>query len=562
MGKAYFYARRQVSISSQNIHIDDAEKEVKDFINSIEISKYELNKIYCLSVERIGEKNSVIFQAQLDILNDSIFVDRVIKRIQQEKKKGAYILNDELTKLSNILLASNNDYMKERFLDVNDIKNRVIRNMKRDKLFSKVEEESIIFAHELTPADTILFSKRKVKGYATDTGGTTSHTAIISRALRVPAVVGMKTISKNVSTGDFVIINGFDGEVIINPQEETISRYRLKREEFIHHESRLIETINLPCETLDKKSVEISANIEFIEEVEFLVNCGHCGIGLYRTEHLFMSKGDYPSEAEQIEEYMHIANVTFPKNVTLRTFDLGGDKVLPTSVKEINPNLGWRGIRISLDRTDIFKIQLRAMLLSSVKKNIKVMFPMISSLDEVRKAKEILNEVKTELNNQGAVFDNDIKTGIMVEIPSAFVLADDLAKEVDFFSVGTNDLTQYMLAVDRGNELISGMYQQLHPAIIRALKAIVSSAHSNNITVSICGEMASIPIAVPLLVGLGFDELSVNPGIFPEIKQIVRNINYADSKKLSEQVQTISTESELIKVLDKFLSEKVKDKLI
>ncbi|TRZ63879.1 phosphoenolpyruvate--protein phosphotransferase [bacterium] len=408
----------------------------------------------------------------------------------------------------------------------------------------------------------MLFSKRKVKGYATDTGGTTSHTAIISRALRVPAVVGMKTISKNVSTGDFVIINGFDGEVIINPQEKTISRYRLKREEFIHHESRLIETINLPCETLDKKSVEISANIEFIEEVEFLVNCGHCGIGLYRTEHLFMSKGDYPSEAEQIEEYMHIANVTFPKNVTLRTFDLGGDKVLPTSVKEINPNLGWRGIRISLDRTDIFKIQLRAMLLSSVKKNIKVMFPMISSLDEVRKAKEILNEVKTELNNQGAVFDNDIKTGIMVEIPSAFVLADDLAKEVGFFSVGTNDLTQYMLAVDRGNELISGMYQQLHPAIIRALKAIVSSAHSNNITVSICGEMASIPIAVPLLVGLGFDELSVNPGIFPEIKQIVRNINYADSKKLSEQVQTISTESELIKVLDKFLSEKVKDKLI
>jgi phosphoenolpyruvate-protein phosphotransferase (PTS system enzyme I) len=552
ISKAYLYTRRQVSISHHEISENEIEKEIEEFENSIAISKKELKKIYDLSVDRIGEENSKIFQAQLDILNDGIFIDTVLKRIKKDKRTSGFIFHDEISKLANVLLAAKDDYMKERYSDITDVKNRVIRNMRREKLVSKVDENSIIFAHELTPADTILFSKRKVQGYATDTGGTTSHTAIISRALRIPAVVGMKVISKHILTGDTVIIDGFEGTVILHPQEETIEKYKVKLSKFQIEQTRFNKFVDLPCETLDKKKIEITSNIDFIEEVDFIENCGHCGIGLYRTEHLFMSKGDFPTEAEQIEEYTHIANVTFPRAVTIRTFDLGGDKVLPTTIKENNPNLGWRGIRICLDRVDIFKTQLRAILLSSTKKNIRIMYPMISSLDEVRKAKIILEEVKAELDKKGAFYDKDIQVGIMVEVPSVFMLADDFAKEVDFFSVGTNDLTQYLLAVDRGNELISGMYQQLHPAVIRALKWIIDKAHNNKIKVSICGELGSMVLAVPLLVGMGIDEISVNPSVFPEIKQIVRGISFKDAKKLTEKIITLPTENEIFKEVENF----------
>lgn len=552
ISKAYLYTRRQVSISHHEISDSETDKEIEQFRNAIEISQKELNKIYSLSVERIGEENSRIFQAQLDILNDNIFIETVLSRIKKEKRTSGYIFHDEISKLANVLLTAKDDYMKERFSDIVDVKNRVIRNMKREKLVSKVDENSIIFAHELTPADTILFSKRKVQGYATDTGGTTSHTAIISRALRIPAVVGMKVISKHILTGDTVIIDGYEGIVVLNPRDETIEKYKEKLSKYKLEQTKFEKYVDLPCQTLDKRKIEITSNIDFIEEVDFIQNCGHCGIGLFRTEHLFMSKGEFPTEAEQIEEYTHIANVTFPKTVTIRTFDLGGDKVLPTAVKESNPNLGWRGIRICLDREEIFKTQLRAILLSSAKKNIKIMYPMISSLDEVRKAKKILNEVKSELDNRGALYDKSIKVGIMVEVPSAFILADEFAKEVDFFSVGTNDLTQYLLAVDRGNELISGMYQQLHPSVLRALKWTIDKAHNNNIKVSICGELGSMLLAIPILVGMGIDEISVNPSVFPEIKQIVRGINYKDAKVLAEKVLTLSTEAEICGAVEVF----------
>jgi phosphotransferase system enzyme I (PtsI) len=552
ISKAYLYTRRQVSISHHEISESDTEKEIIEFQNAIEISNKELNKIYNLSLERVGEENSKIFQAQLDILSDHFFIERVIKRIRQEKRTSGFIFHDEISKLANILLTAKDEYMKERYSDITDVKNRVIRNMKREKLVSKVDENSIIFAHELTPADTILFSKRKVQGYATDTGGTTSHTAIISRALRIPAVVGMKVISKHVLTGDTVIIDGFEGTIILHPREETIEKYKEKLIRFEIEQTKFSKSVDLPCETLDNKKIEITSNIDFIEEVDFIQNCGHCGIGLYRTEHLFMAKGEFPTEAEQIEEYTHIANVTFPKTVTIRTFDLGGDKVLPTTIKESNPYLGWRGIRISLDRTEIFKTQLRAILLSSAKKNIKIMYPMISSLDEVRKAKTILDEVKADLDKKGAFYDKEIQVGIMVEVPSVFMLADEFAKEADFFSIGTNDLTQYLLAVDRGNELISGLYRQLHPAVIRALKWITEKAHKNKIKVSICGELGSMILAIPILVGMGIDEISVNPSVFPEIKQTVRGIKYSDSKKLVEKVISYSTEIEICREIENF----------
>ncbi|MBS1493444.1 MAG: phosphoenolpyruvate--protein phosphotransferase [Bacteroidetes bacterium] len=557
IGHAYVYTRNQIKINSGNIADGDVEKELDEFKKAIDFSVKELNKIYAISKERIGEKKSQIFDAQLEILNDKYFLEGVVKRIIGEKRTAGYIFDDEISKLGKILLAAEDEYMKERFSDINDVKNRVIRNMKREKLVSKVEENSIIVAHELTPADTILFSKRKVQGYITDVGGITSHAAIISRALRVPAVVGMKNISHAVTTGELIIIDGYDGVVIRHPKNDTIENYVTKLAEYKEYERKLFEVIDLPSETLDGKKIEVTANIEFDEEIDFVTTYAHCGIGLYRTEHLFIEKGDFPSEKEQIEEYTHIANVTHPNSVTIRTYDIGGDKLLPTSHKEANPFLGWRGIRICLDRVEIFKEQLRAILVASAKKNVKIMFPMISSIPEIREARKILKEVKKELSEQKIPYDKNIPVGMMIEVPSAVFLAEEFAKEVDFFSIGTNDLVQYILAVDRGNELISDLFKEFHPAVLRAISKIVTAAHKNDITVSVCGEMASNPLASAVLIGLGVDELSVTPNVFPKIKQIIRTINHKEIKAFSKELITLSSEQEIKMKLNLFYKEKI-----
>ena len=557
IGKAYIYSRSTFEIDTQILNEGDVEKELLEFDNAIELSKKELNKIRALSYEKIGENNSLIFDAQLDILNDKFFFNNVNQRIQNEKRTASYIFDDEITKLSHMLVNSKDEYLKDRFNDLKDIRNRVFRNLKKEKLVSKVEENSIIIGHELSPADTILFSKRKVQGYASDKGGLTSHAAIISRALRVPAVVGMKDISKKINSGDLIIIDGLTGLIILNPSGETLLIYKKKLEELKEYEKKLKEILYLPSETSDNKLIELSANIEFDEEIDFIVNTGHCGIGLYRTEHLFLEAGDFPSEGRQIEEYTHIANVTYPNTVTIRTYDIGGDKLLPRSEKEDNPFLGWRGIRICLDRVDIFKEQLSALLRSSKEKNIKIMFPMISSVSEVIRAKEILNEVKTDLDGKEINFDRNIQIGIMIEVPSAYFLADELAREVDFFSIGTNDLIQYLLAVDRGNEYISNLFLEFHPAVIRALKKITDSAHRNNIKISVCGEMASNPLATAVLVGMGIDELSVSPSIFPEIKQLIRKISYGEAKELCDEILKFSNEKEIKALVTEYFNNKV-----
>ena len=563
IGKAYLYARKQVNINTMKISDEEVEAEIVLLKNAIEVSLKELNKIYDISLERIGEKNSKIFEAQIEIIKDTIFLDSILTRIREENRSAGFVFNDEIEKLGQIFLKAENNYMHERYADLIDVKNRVIRNMKRDKLVSKVEEDSIIFAHELSPADTILFSRRKVRGYATDTGGITSHTAIISRALRVPSVVGMKIISKQIISGETVIIDGFEGIIISNPTEQTIESYRKKQDEHKSHELLLVNIVNKPCETLDKKRVEITANIEFIEETEFLQNCGDCGIGLYRTEHLYMEKGDFPSIGEQIEDYTHISNITFPKKVTIRTYDLGGDKIFKeNNYKELNPYLGWRGIRMCLDKKDVFKAQLEALMISSSKKNIKIMLPMIGSVDEVRETKLLLKEVKKGLDEKGVYYDKNIQLGIMIEVPSAFVLAEELSKEADFFSIGTNDLIQYILAVDRGNNFISDLYQQFHPAVIRALQRIIDGGHKNKIKVSMCGEMASVPLAIPLLIGLGLDELSVIPSMFSEIKQIVRATKYTDAKIFAEEILTLPTEGQIKSKVTEFFNTKIKPQLL
>jgi len=552
ISKAYLYKKTSININYDILREDELVSEIEELINAIEISKRELNKIYELSVLKIGEENSRIFEAQISILNDKIFINSTIDRIRKEKRSASYIFNEEINKMGSMMLASNDEYMKERFLDVEDTKNRVIRNMKREKLFSKVEENSIIVAHQLTPADTILFNKRNVQGYITDTGGATSHAAIISRALRVPAVVGMKDISKNITTGEIIIIDGFEGIVITNPTDSSIDSYKKRMKKIKIEEEKLYDLKDLPCETIDNKKIVLTANIELDQEIDFTKDCGLEGIGLYRTEYLFLEKGNFPSEIEQIEEYTKISEVVEPNIVTIRTYDIGGDKVLPTSQKEDNPFLGWRGIRICLDKVNIFKEQLRAILVSSVRKNVRIMLPMISSLCEVRQSKKVLSEVKNELRDNKIPFDDNIKLGIMIEVPSACLLAEELAKEVDFFSIGTNDLIQYTLAVDRGNELISGMFREFHPAVLRMMKMVVDAAHKNNIKVSICGEMASISVAAPVLVGLGIDELSIIPSSFLEIKKIIRSMKYVEAKNLTEEILKMNTTDDVEKRIMEF----------
>jgi phosphoenolpyruvate-protein phosphotransferase (PTS system enzyme I) len=560
ISKAYHYAKNKVVIDDHILSQGEIEQELQDFDDAIALSLKELLKIYDLSKEKIGEENSRIFDAQIEILNDKFFIESVKEKIRHGDRTAAYIFNREIGMLTTALAASDDDYMRDRVTDINDVRNRVIRNMKRGKLVSKVEENSIIVAHELTPADTILFSRRKVQGYVTDVGGVTSHAALIARALRVPAVVGARAVSYRVVTGDILLVDGFNGVVIIDPSDATLVKYKAKIEEFKEYEEKLYRVFDFPCETLDSKHIELSANIEFDEEIDFVTNFGHCDIGLYRTEHLFLEAGDFPSEDYQIEEYTHIANVTYPKCVTIRTYDIGGDKLLPMSQKEANPFLGWRGIRICLDKESVFKEQLRAILISSRKKNLKLMFPMISSLDELRKAKVILEEVKKGLDDEGVNYDKAIQVGVMIEVPSTYFIADELAKEVDFFSIGTNDLIQYLLAVDRGNELISDLFQPFHPAVVKTIKKIIETGHKNNITVSVCGEMASNPMAAVLLIGLGIDELSVVPSVFPEIKAIIRCLSFNQVKSLAQELLTFSTESEIRNKLTAFYNENVSPK--
>lgn len=561
IGEAYLYTKKQIIINTASIAEEDIPKEIEEFQKAIEISQKELKKIYNIAIERIGIKNSQIFEAQLEILNDKIFIEKIIKRIKEEKRSASYIFDDEINKLGSILLSSEDDYIRERFEDINDVRNRVVRNMSREKLISKITENSIIVAHELTPGDTILFSRRKAQGYVTDTGGINSHAAIISRALNIPAVVGVRAISQNIKLKETLIVDGTEGIVIASPNPETLEKYEEKLRKFREQEEKLFGLIDLPSITLDGKTIELSVNIDFEDEINFVKNCKDCGIGLYRTEHMFIERGDFPSEAEQIEEYTFISEASYPKTVTIRTYDIGGDKLLPSSEKEPNPYLGWRGIRICLDRIGIFKEQIRAILKSSKLKNIKVMLPMVSSLEEVRCAKKIFQEIKEELDKDpqyAEIYDKNIPFGVMIEVPSAVILADELAKEVDFFSIGTNDLIQYILAVDRGNELVADMYQEFHPAVIRTLKNIVDAAHRNNIKVSICGEMASNPLSSIVLIGLGLDELSVLPSVYTEIKQIIRSCSYSDAKNLITTLLNYSTEEEIRNAVKNFYDLEIK----
>jgi phosphotransferase system enzyme I (PtsI) len=460
-----------------------------------------------------------------------------------------HLMNRTLKKFKVFFEGIEDEYLRERGSDVETVVERVLRNMlgKRHELLCEAEGRVVIVAHDLSPADILQFDKEKVIGFVTDLGGKTSHTAIVSRSLEIPAVVGLERITGEVADGDSIIVDGAKGLVIVNPDEETFRDYLQHKQYYEYREKELLKLRDLPAETIDGQRMLLKGNVEFIEEVPSIKKHGGEGIGLYRTEMLFLGRSTIPDEDEQFHTYVEIARQMAPYPVTIRTLDVGGDKFVPelNLDDELNPALGLRAIRLSLRCPELFKTQLRAILRASSFGKVRVFFPMISGVAEIRSAKAILDEAREELRAASVPFDEDMEIGIMIETPSAVIIADLLAGEVDFFSVGTNDLIQYSLAIDRTNEHLSDLYEPLHPAVLRSLKIVADAAHSAGIYVSICGEMAGEPNYLPILLGLGFDELSMNAVSIPKVKKILRRCSRSDAEKMARQALTFSTAAEV-----------------
>jgi phosphoenolpyruvate-protein phosphotransferase (PTS system enzyme I) len=554
IAKAFLFKKEIERVVEEDI--TDVDKALENFKDAIVKSKRELSKVFSLAVDKLGVKRAALFEAQIMILDDPILIDKILSRIKDEKKNSEFIVKDEFSKYQKIMSLSDEPYMKERSHDIEDIKNRIIRNIKKKKWKSRItDDEVILVSSVLTPADTVLFSRLNVTGYVTNFGGLTSHAAIVARSLNVPAVVGLHEATENISNDDIIIIDGFNGIVIVNPDEAQLIYYQKKLKKLHAVDIELAKLRDLPAETLDGKKIDVLANLDMNEDLELIIQNGGEGVGLMRTEQIFQEYDSFPSEDEQTEVYSNFAQKLYPRPLTIRAFDIGGDKVLPVDVREPNPMLGWRGIRFLLDNTNHFKSQIRAVLKASINKNVKFMIPMVSSVREVELTKQLLTECKKELTNEGITYDDSMELGIMIEVPSAALMIRDLAEDVDFFSIGTNDLIQYMLAVDRGNDIVTDQYQEFHPAIIRTLNFIISEAKKSKTRVNLCGGMAADYIAIPLLVGLGLDSISVSGSVIPHAKQIIRALNYSEISELVAECLKYKTEKEIKDKLTKFYSD-------
>jgi phosphoenolpyruvate-protein phosphotransferase (PTS system enzyme I) len=559
IGPVFLFRKHEPIILVRSIAADEVDQEIERLQNAVERSKKELTKVFEFAEQKLGTEQSKIFEAQLLILEDVVLFDEVYHRLKQERKNAEYLLKNEMEKYHQLMMASKDEYARERADDLLDVENRILRNLEEQKLISKIDGSHIIISHNLAAADTLIFSRNDVLAYVTELGGATSHMALLARALKIPAVVGVHQLSTLVQTNDQIIIDGYSGMVVLHPNSETLSYYEKKNTEYHVFEEALAPLRDLPAETLDGHRIKLAANIELEEELEFIKLQGADGIGLYRTESLLLGKEVFPSEEEQFEVYHRIAESVFPKHAILRTFDIGGDKFMTQAMKENNPFLGWRGIRVMLDKPQIFLDQLRALLRASTLKNLAVMVPMVTSIKEVKLAKQLIAQAKDDLRAHKIPFDEKLRIGVMIEVPAAAVIADHLAREVSFLSIGTNDLIQYLLAVDRGNDIVSDLFQEFHPAVIRFLRRIIERGKQEHAWVGMCGQMAGNPLATILLVGLGLDEFSVVPNILPEIKKIIRSIHFTEAQHVAEHVLTLRSEDEIKAFLTKVMKNKFPD---
>ena len=558
-GPVFLFRKHEPIILIRTITAGEVKQEIERLQNAIARSKKELTKVFEFAEQKLGSVQSKIFEAQLMILEDVVLFDAVYKRLKRERKNAEYLLKNEMEKYHQIMTASKDEYARERADDLLDVENRILRNLEEQKLISKIEGSHVIVSHNLAAADTLIFSRNDVLAYVTELGGATSHMALLARALKIPAVVGLHQLLSLVQTNDQVVVDGYSGTVVLNPSSETLHQYEKKKTQYNTFEEALAPLRDLPAETLDGHRIKLAANVELEEELEFIKLQGADGIGLYRTESLLIGKEVFPSEEEQYEVYHRITEAVFPKQAIMRTFDIGGDKFMTQAMKENNPFLGWRGIRVMLDKPQIFLDQLRALLRASTLKNLAVLLPMVTSIKEVKLSKQLIAQAKDDLRAQGIPFDENLPLGVMIEVPAAAVIADHLAREVSFLSIGTNDLIQYLLAVDRGNDIVSDLFQEFHPAVIRFLRRIIERGTQEHAWVGMCGQMAGDPLATILLIGLGLDEFSVVPNVLPEIKKIIRSIHYTEAQHVAERVLAMQSEDEIKVFLKDLMKHKFPD---
>lgn len=547
------YRLVEPDLSFQKTTIDDPEKEITRFRESLVAAKSQVEAIRDHAKEKMGDDKAAIFDAHLLILNDPEIVNPIEEKIKNEKVNAETAVQETTDMFIQIFEQMDNEYMRERAADIRDVRKRIMAELLNVTIPnpSLISEEVIIVAEDLTPSDTAQLNRQFVKGFTTDIGGRTSHSAIMARSLEIPAVVGTKKATKEIEHGDMLILDGLKGQVHINPTEELLAEYKQKQADYEKQMAEWAKLINEPSVTKDGIQVELVANIGTPNDVEGALRNGAEGVGLFRTEFLYMDRDELPDEEYQFEAYKAVLEGMEDRPVVVRTLDIGGDKELSylQLPEELNPFLGFRAIRLCLERKDIFRTQLRALLRASVYGNLKIMFPMIATLDEFREAKQVFLEEKEKLTNEGIPVSDDIELGIMVEIPSTAVLADQFAKEVDFFSIGTNDLIQYTMAADRMNERVSYLYQPYNPSILRLIKNVIDASHKEGKWTGMCGEMAGDETAIPLLLGMGLDEFSMSATSILKARDLIRKLSKKEMEELANQALQMSTVEEVVELV-------------
>ena len=559
-GKALVLKEEKIVLDTQKISEDQVEAEVARFYAGREAAVEQLNSIHQRALKSLGEEKAAIFEGHLMILEDEELEEEIIDYLRSNKVNASVAASKIIDQQVEMLSEIDDEYLKERAGDIRDIGNRLIKSILGMHIvdLGDITEESILVAYDLTPSETAQLNLEKVLGFITDIGGRTSHTSIMARSLELPAIVGTNDVTARVNTGDYLILDAVNNRVYVNPTQAEIDELKTLEAKLAEEKAELAKLKDLPAVTLDGHKVDVVANIGTIRDCEGAHRNGAEGVGLYRTEFLFMDRDQLPSEEEQFIAYKEVVEAMEGRLVVLRTMDIGGDKELPylNLPKEMNPFLGWRAVRIALDRREILHAQLRAVLRASAFGKLAVMFPMIISVEEIRELKSVLETLKAELRAEGKAFDENIQVGVMVETPSAAVNAKFLAKEVDFFSIGTNDLTQYTLAVDRGNELISHLYNPMSPSVLGLIKQVIDASHAEGKWTGMCGELAGDERATLLLLGMGLDEFSMSAISVPRIKKLIRHVNYQEVKALADEALQKPTSAEIEQLIQAFLAEK------
>lgn len=549
--KVHVLRTDEIEFAEKKLDVDSVELELERFQKALDVTAEQLRAIQHQIDTALGSTGASIIEAHLMVLEDQSFIGEITQEIKTKYRNAEAVLWDVSHRYIDVLLAIKDKYIRERVADIEDVTGRLMKNLvgKQATSVLDIKEPCVVVSRDLSPSDTASLDRNIVQGFAINLGSETSHTAILARALEIPAVVGLHDITKHVESGDILLIDGVRGLVVINPSAERLQEYARKAKDHNLIRRKLDKISRLPAETLDGYRVTLSANIEQPGEAAQVMSCGAEGVGLYRSEYLFMDRDEFPSEDEQAAAYSKVASELYPQSVVIRTLDIGGDKVMGGACDmpvESNPFLGWRAIRYCLANQDVFKVQLRAILRASVNDNIRVMYPMITCVSELVKANDLLETCKKELELEGFSFNHAIEKGAMIEVPSAALTVNLLAPHVNFFSLGTNDLIQYTMAVDRVNENVAHLYKPTHLAILSLIKNVVDVSHENGVWVSLCGEMGGDPVLAPLLIGLGVDELSVSPSLLPMVKYVLRKVRYSQIVDLAELAVRCNSPEEVL----------------